>query len=211
MDFNQRFSNIHSSNRRHLHDRLVIYRLIFATSLFWICVDLCILGYLMNDSSVQVEIKSGDFAIPKALLGRRDNDIENIFGAENSQYDVIDVRLGGNKAEKNIVVKAKTTIPSTTTSTTTTTSINFPESNEEEEDIPEEKEAEPLEEDYLIEDYSDVPLNPSDWPGEEGRAVVIPDELRELEIKRFEENQFNILASDMVALNRHIPDKRNEK
>ena len=122
---------------------------------------------------------------------------------------MIDVRLGGNKAEKNIVVKAKTTTTSTTTSTTTT-SINLPESNEEE-DIPEEKEAEPLDEEYLIEDYSDVPVNPSDWPGEEGRAVVIPDELRELEIKRFEENQFNILASDMVALNRYIPDKRNEK
>lgn len=54
-------------------------------------------------------------------------------------------------------------------------------------------------------------VNPSSWHGEGGRAVVIPKELTENAKKRFSENQFNIIASDLMALNRSIRDQRSQK
>ncbi|CAF3942879.1 unnamed protein product [Rotaria sp. Silwood2] len=53
--------------------------------------------------------------------------------------------------------------------------------------------------------------NPMNWHGEGGRAVVVPDELKEEAKKRFAENQFNILASDLMALNRSIKDQRSAR
>jgi polypeptide N-acetylgalactosaminyltransferase len=53
--------------------------------------------------------------------------------------------------------------------------------------------------------------NPSSWPGEGGRAVVIPTNLRDEAKKRFKENQFNIVASDLMALNRSINDQRSSR
>lgn len=52
--------------------------------------------------------------------------------------------------------------------------------------------------------------NPDQWPGENGRGVVVPPSLKELSKKRFKENQFNILASDLMALNRSVPDQRSQ-
>jgi hypothetical protein len=56
-----------------------------------------------------------------------------------------------------------------------------------------------------------IGTNPSSWPGEGGRAVVIPTHLREEAKKRFKENQFNIVASDLMALNRSINDQRSSR
>lgn len=53
--------------------------------------------------------------------------------------------------------------------------------------------------------------NPSHWPGESGRAVAIPSQLKEDAKTRFKENQFNIVASDLMALNRSINDQRSSK
>ncbi len=52
--------------------------------------------------------------------------------------------------------------------------------------------------------------NPSNWPGENGRPVQIPAHLKAESERRFKENQFNIVASDLIALNRSIPDQRSE-
>jgi hypothetical protein len=53
--------------------------------------------------------------------------------------------------------------------------------------------------------------NPPNWHGEGGRAVAIPNELQAESKDRFKENQFNILASDLIALNRSIKDQRSAK
>ena len=127
MEINPRFSIINYSNKSHF--RCMTYRVIFITSLFWICVNLCILGYLMKESSDQVKIK-----------------ISSLRSKE-----------------------------------------------------------------YFIEDYYDVHTNPINWPGEQGRGVEVPKQLKNLEKKRYEENQFNVVASDLIALNRYIPDNRMEK
>jgi hypothetical protein len=53
--------------------------------------------------------------------------------------------------------------------------------------------------------------NPTDWPGEGGKPVKVPAHLKESEKSRFTENQFNIVASEMIALNRSVPDMRSFK
>jgi polypeptide N-acetylgalactosaminyltransferase len=63
---------------------------------------------------------------------------------------------------------------------------------------------------WFREESDDEPKNPSHWPGENGRAVVIPNHLKKEAKERFKENQFNIVASDIMALNRSVPDQRSE-
>ncbi|KAG8178088.1 hypothetical protein JTE90_017438 [Oedothorax gibbosus] len=53
-------------------------------------------------------------------------------------------------------------------------------------------------------------LNPSHWIGEGGRAVIIPKEEEKLKNEKFKLNQFNLLASDRIALNRSLLDVRLE-
>ncbi|XP_055685223.1 polypeptide N-acetylgalactosaminyltransferase 5 isoform X1 [Lutzomyia longipalpis] len=48
-------------------------------------------------------------------------------------------------------------------------------------------------------------------PGEMGKPVKIPDEQQELMKEKFKENQFNLMASDMISLNRSLTDVRHEK
>lgn len=51
---------------------------------------------------------------------------------------------------------------------------------------------------------------PRDGPGEGGKPVVIPKENQEKMKEMFKINQFNLLASEMIALNRSLPDVRLE-
>ncbi|XP_043930770.1 polypeptide N-acetylgalactosaminyltransferase 13 [Protopterus annectens] len=49
-----------------------------------------------------------------------------------------------------------------------------------------------------------------DGPGEMGRAVLIPRKDQEKMKELFKINQFNLMASDLIALNRSLPDVRLE-
>lgn len=48
-------------------------------------------------------------------------------------------------------------------------------------------------------------------PGELGKPVKIPIEKHALMKEKFKENQFNLMASDMIALNRSLMDVRHDK
>uniref|UniRef100_UPI00358F83CA polypeptide N-acetylgalactosaminyltransferase 1 isoform X2 n=1 Tax=Myxine glutinosa TaxID=7769 RepID=UPI00358F83CA len=51
---------------------------------------------------------------------------------------------------------------------------------------------------------------PQDGPGEMGRPVVIPKQEEDKMREQFKINQFNLLASEKIALNRTLPDVRLE-
>lgn len=61
------------------------------------------------------------------------------------------------------------------------------------------------------EDTRDEKHNPIDWPGEYGKPVILTDDLQIKADERFDENYFNVVASDMIALNRTLPDQRPKK
>lgn len=50
--------------------------------------------------------------------------------------------------------------------------------------------------------------NPASWPGEMGKGVIIGKEEEQLKNEQFKLNQFNLLASDRIALNRSLADVR---
>lgn len=49
--------------------------------------------------------------------------------------------------------------------------------------------------------------NPEDWPGENGRQFIVPED-KDTYNEYFQIHQFNILASDRIALNRSLKDSR---
>ncbi|KAL0171983.1 hypothetical protein M9458_032294, partial [Cirrhinus mrigala] len=51
---------------------------------------------------------------------------------------------------------------------------------------------------------------PHDGPGEMGKPVVIAKDQQERMKEMFKINQFNLMASEMIALNRSLPDVRLE-
>ncbi|XP_067866668.1 polypeptide N-acetylgalactosaminyltransferase 1 isoform X2 [Heterodontus francisci] len=56
--------------------------------------------------------------------------------------------------------------------------------------------------------HENVILKPQEGPGEMGKPVVISKENQEKMKEMFKINQFNLMASDMIALNRTLPDVR---
>ncbi|XP_066489960.1 polypeptide N-acetylgalactosaminyltransferase 13 isoform X6 [Tiliqua scincoides] len=54
------------------------------------------------------------------------------------------------------------------------------------------------------------PPPPSEGPGEMGKAVLIPKDDQEKMKELFKINQFNLMASDLIAFNRSLPDVRLE-
>ncbi|CAF1000536.1 unnamed protein product [Rotaria magnacalcarata] len=64
---------------------------------------------------------------------------------------------------------------------------------------------------FLVPDqFSQKYHNPSNWPGEMGEAYLPPEHLLDESKRRFAENMFDIVVSDQIALNRAMPDIRNE-
>lgn len=51
-------------------------------------------------------------------------------------------------------------------------------------------------------------VNPPKWPGEMGKPVVMRKDEEQLKNEEFKLNQFNLLASDKIALNRSLADVR---
>jgi len=49
------------------------------------------------------------------------------------------------------------------------------------------------------------------YPGDGGNAVVIPADQQAKSKELFKINQFNLMASDMMSLNRTLPDYRSSR
>jgi hypothetical protein len=97
------------------------------------------------------------------------------------------------------------------------------EENEEKEDIDEENEEKSGEEkreeksefsdEFLIsyEPLNSLIKNDMNLPGENGRSVRLNPKQKSLSEKTFHENEFNVVVSDLIALDRSIPDTRPEQ
>ncbi|XP_031629086.1 polypeptide N-acetylgalactosaminyltransferase 13-like [Contarinia nasturtii] len=53
-----------------------------------------------------------------------------------------------------------------------------------------------------------APINRPGEPGNLGEAVVVPEELKEEATRRFSENNFDIVANELMSMNRSLPDMR---
>jgi len=51
-------------------------------------------------------------------------------------------------------------------------------------------------------------FNPKSWPGENGKAASLTKSEESQKAEKFKLNQFNLIATDKIALNRSLPDVR---
>lgn len=176
------------------------FRIILFTSLFWVVFDAFLFIYLVDINSTSKLIQSCEENIKE--LKSRLNDKQHEFnklklesakpGNDNQQiltgrfHKIGDIRKQqAERDNKNNYEQTKKSTENTENNFIEKIKQWFVEGNEQN--------------------------NPGDWAGENGRAVVVPANLKDQAKKRFKENQFNIVASDLVALNRSLPDQRSDK
>lgn len=178
-------------------------RLIMLTSLLWVLVDAFIILFYVNDSSTSLMSSYPDCARCELKLERLERELSDQRKAYAKLVQTSPMRLHVDKAER--IEKLKRF------------EYQSPESSLRKDELPEifrkdESEEAKVKEikEWFKEDYSDEKLNPTNWPGENGRGVVIPSNLKKQSEKRFTENQFNVVASELIALNRNVPDQRSQ-
>ena len=166
-------------------------RVILLTSLFWVLVDAFLIFYLTDCGAPQIIQQPCDHNVKHQFLGLTDND--NNPRNQNEHADDYDEQMKRKNERLHKIHKMKER-EKQAKSERKDDRTNFLSKIKE----------------WFKEDHSAEPTNPPSWPGENGRAVNIPDHLKDESQKRFKENQFNIVASDLVALNRSVPDQRSE-
>lgn len=179
-------------------------RLVLLTSLLWVFIDAFIILFYLNDCGLNMssspDCRRCEFKLER--LERELNSQRKAYSSLLQRSPRLDSLV--NRTERLEKLKLF--------------KYQSPESLLGKDELPEifrsddENEAKKIKsvKDWFKEDFSLEKNNPSDWPGENGRPVVIPDKLKKEAEKRFVENQFNVVASDLIALNRSIPDQRSE-
>ena len=170
-------------------------RIVLITSLFWVFVDAFIILYFTDCGANRLLIQQQQQLPPcdpsKHVYGNLPDHLvksEDVFGKKDLDYD--DNLKHKNERLHNVHKQKQKSKQLTTTAADA--NGGFMDRIKQ----------------WFRED-GDQPSNPAHWPGEGGRAVVVPDELKEEVRRRFPENQFNIVASDLMALNRSVPDQRS--
>lgn len=204
-------NSANSANKYSSKNTLIFYKIILITSLFWVLVDVFVLFYLINgfqkeEAKFQPIAKKIYNLNKRDILGRRDDDN---FDKNLKQFKT--EKVTETSTENYLTTLYEKTLNDIEVIETTLT--NSKEIDSEQEDVDSVLEQPSFinqSQQFFHEDYSNRPSNPSNWPGEDGHAVIIPEELKLESKKRFKENQFNIVASELTALNRTVPDQRSE-
>jgi hypothetical protein len=181
--------------------KLNYFRIILITSLFWVFIDAFLLLYLTDYSCTKLaNTRLGELPCEQEVetlkieLSRLRDKYERTVKALGSHSQKLEAENQEEEELKRRNERLKKI-------------HEFKRKNEEKTNPP--HFLDKLKE-WFREDNSHEPTNPPSWPGENGRAVVIPEHLKEESNKRFKENQFNIVASDLIALNRSVPDQRSQ-
>ncbi|CAF4196285.1 unnamed protein product [Rotaria sordida] len=185
------FSSYHSSSssdkllkRFRLWKRQYLHVVIY-TSLFWIFVDVFFI-MLFSDCTKQIIIPCSSSS---SVIGKENNMNNNIKSNEDDFIRHPKFNFDRNKEKNQTIFHRNNILNKKKLEQSKKTGSSF-----------------------IAKWFgSDSGSNPSHWPGEGGRGVVIPADLKDSAKKRFAENQFNIVASDLMALNRSINDQRSSK
>ena len=158
------------------------FRIILLTSLFWVFMDVFLIFYLIDCSSYCIKLHQ---SFEQQYMNKQSSLSKNKISHVNSDQS-LKLKIQRFHELNKLEIKSEY-IKSTLNSRIINSSFK--------------KEKESKEETKII-------FNPKNWPGENGNAVFLPDDLKQKAKKRFKENQFNVVASDLIALNRSIPDVR---
>jgi len=176
--------------------QLNTFRIVLLTSLFWVFIDVFIIFYFTD---CNVYCAQQQLAARSASLNHRNS--ENNHDKNEYAFDY-DEQLRKKNHRLNDIRKIKENKNKAFRDFDAARYIGSSDKNDKVDFMHKIKSWFKEESDY-------EKHNPSNWPGENGRAVIIPPHLKDNSKKRFSENQFNIVASDLMALNRSIPDQRS--
>jgi polypeptide N-acetylgalactosaminyltransferase len=174
--------------------RMNTCRIVLLTSLFWVFLDVFIISYMSDCSSYCLQQQQHNYEHQRHVKldeeeAFKPNDYEDSLKEKNQRlHDVHNLKKDRKKAFREF---DSARYIKSSAKDDRTHFLNKIKS-------------------WFKEESDDEPKNPNSWPGENGRAVVIPQHLKKLSEDRFKENQFNILASDLMALNRSVPDQRSD-
>ena len=175
--------------------RLQYCKIVLITSLFWVFVDAFIILYLTDCSSYKQPCEHQAHNLNQANNMPKLDEVHN----ENNKDYEDELKLRNNRLHYGQKQKQKN---KAYREYDPARNIGSTKRNDRQNFLNKIKQ-------WFKEDSSFEPVNPSSWPGENGHAVVIPESLKAESERRFKENQFNIVASDLMALNRSIPDIRS--
>ena len=164
------------------------FRTILLTSLFWVFMDVFLIFYLIDCSSYCIKLQQ---SFEQQYINKQSSLPRNQLSQVNSDQSL---KLKIQRFHEQNKLK-KLDFKSEYIKSTLNSKIIYSSVKKEKE---------------LIEETKTILNNPKSWPGENGNAVVLPEHLKQKAKERFKENQFNVIASDLIALNRTIPDVRLE-
>lgn len=216
---NSNFNNPNVSyiaGRQYSRNKLNTYRLVLFTSLFWVFIDGLIILYLtdsyyINNSTSYTPCNSNiknimNESIYKkdsiGVLGKREDDEFHFkLLAKNISNHI------KNDSPKTTIGIMKPAVQEVIIQTDVESNLDEQDDDSAEVEINSENEYDK----WFVDDHSNDPTNPPDWPGENGEGVAVPEALKGLSRKRFLENQFDIVASELIALNRSLTDFRSDQ
>lgn len=167
-----------------------IYKIVILTSLFWILIDSFVLIFYLNETNTSGSNNEKNFRylIKKSVSVVGNTSLDRSITTSTTAKSIPKINLDDKLKQLRVfklkdielIEKIKPALPITRMVK------------------------------WFKDDGLDVPTNPTDWPGENGIKVELANDLKALAEKKFSENQFNIIVSDKIALNRTIPDQRPE-
>jgi hypothetical protein len=160
------------------------FKIIFITSLFWILIDSFVLLFYLSENTHETD-SSKFFTVFRSIETKSKS-----YSQLPSSSIILFNKRDSNALKKQLIIaklkQMETSVIKISKTSTTSKVVEW------------------------FREVDDMPKNPANWPGEDGNAVVLKGSLKEQADKRFKDNQFNIVVSDLIAINRSVPDQRSE-
>jgi hypothetical protein len=196
--------------RKYYSNKLSTLKIVIVTSLFWILIDGIVLYNLISESNRNDSYKSGSNLKDDIKFNNKSVKINSGIARKEEKilfdFTKVNLKLANfiprifsrvknktvsfEKPKKKVFSKKKENLRASTK-----TKAKEKKSTKK----------------WIVEGLFNQATNPPSWPGENGKAVILPENLKKESARRYKENQFDIVVSDSIAINRTVGERRHPK